>query len=192
MCQPDYRAQTAACEKVSCSAADYNKTQALALQLCGPVAAVSSVNPTSVSSAIVASTSTAAAAVASKDPTNLLDYPLCAQNCNNELLPQTDCGSLANRTCICNQEYASRVGACEDANCNMEDRETTRYLGDQLCNVPGVGNGSFASPTGTNNSATQTGPSVPPATFTGGAANGQGFASSLTLVSAVLLALVVF
>ena len=68
---------------------------------------------------------------------------------------------------------------------------TIRYLGDQLCNVPEVGNGSFASPTSVQNSTTQTGPGAPPATFTGGAAKDGGFASSLTVVSAVLLALVV-
>lgn len=171
-CAPDNRALTAACGKVSCSPADYTKTQTLAEQLCGPPFYTSG----TISAASVSAAISAATASASENVTNPNDYPACATACQKQVIPQSGCGSLSNVSCVCgNAALNEALGTCETKTCSTEDRRTIRYLAFALCkSAGGLGNASAV----TNQTlATQTGtPSllVPSATgslvpFTGGA-----------------------
>lgn len=101
LCGASTRSKTAACQKVSCSASDYDgkssdshrchaffslflgaenlaETQTLSMQLCGSVYSTNTSLGTAVSSAIASATAVAAAAVESKDATSVLSYPACA------------------------------------------------------------------------------------------------------------------
>ncbi|KAL8768296.1 MAG: hypothetical protein Q9209_005435 [Squamulea sp. 1 TL-2023] len=77
-CSAYYRSRTAACEEVTCSDVDYQTTQTLAQQLCGPLYSNNSAMSTSIASAIASATAVAASAVAGKDPLILSSYPACA------------------------------------------------------------------------------------------------------------------
>ncbi|KAG7006043.1 hypothetical protein G7Y79_00016g040280 [Physcia stellaris] len=194
-CAPDNRALTAACETVSCSPADYTKTQTLAEQLCSPPFYSSgTISAASVSAAISAATASASAAVAGKDATNPNNYPACATACQKQTIPQSGCGSLSNVSCVCgNAALNDALGACETKTCSTEDRRTTRYLAFALCkSAGGLGNASAV----TNQTlATQTGtPSllVPSATgsvvpFTGGAGSSWGVGAGGWVVVAAAL-----
>lgn len=195
MCSPTYRAATAACERVSCSPADYDKTQTLASQLCGSLYSNGTVNPTSVSAAISSSTAVAAAAVASKDPTNPASYPPCAQACISQYLPPSGCGSLANRACVCQGPYFNLyIGTCEMNSCSKADLATISYLAYELCNpIGGIGNTStLVNQTIASQTASAGSPMAPtesPQPFTGGAASMQ---AAWALFSGVLVAMVGF
>ncbi|KAI4245094.1 MAG: hypothetical protein L6R40_002693 [Gallowayella cf. fulva] len=77
-CSAYYRSETAACEEVTCSDADYQTTQALAQQLCGPLYSNNSALSTSVASTIASATALSSTIVAGRDPRNLSSYPACA------------------------------------------------------------------------------------------------------------------
>ncbi|KAL8823094.1 MAG: hypothetical protein Q9191_006178 [Dirinaria sp. TL-2023a] len=192
MCGPTYRAATAACEEVSCSPADYDKTQTLASQLCASVYSNGPVNPTSVSAAIATSTAAAAAAVASKDPTNPASYPSCGEACINQNLPSSGCGSLANRACICQGPFNINTGRCELATCSQADITAISYLAYHLCNpAGGIGNTTaIINQTIVNQTAAAAGGSKPPTQsvqpFTGGATALRG---AWVLGSGVLVAI---
>ena len=191
MCSPTYRAATAACEEVSCSPADFDKTQTLASQLCASLYSNGTLNPTSVSAAISTSTAAAAATVASKDVTNPASYPPCGQACIAQSLPPSGCGSLANRTCICQGPYFNvNTGTCETNTCSKADLATISYLAYHLCNpVGGIGNTTSAiNQTIATQTASAGGPMAPtesPQPFTGGAASLQ---SAWAMFSGVLVA----
>ncbi|KAL8665551.1 MAG: hypothetical protein Q9168_007673 [Polycauliona sp. 1 TL-2023] len=144
LCAGPNRAATAACEKLSCTDTDYQTTQTLAQDLCGPLYTNNTLNPTSVSSAIASATAAATAAVAGKDFLNSNDYPPCARDCQNQVIPMSECKTLSNSSCICNsQTVVQGTGACELANCSMEDRMTTAYLSFKQCAAfGGIGNAS--------------------------------------------------
>ena len=143
-CSADFLAEAVACEKVSCSTQDYNKTQTLTQQLCGPLYANGTVSASSVSAAVASSTAAAAAAVAGKDPTKSGDYPPCADKCQQQFISNSSCGSIANASCICNNlGLVDKIASCEAATCSDEDQANARYLGYKLCTpVGGVGNAS--------------------------------------------------
>ena len=149
---------TAACESVTCTRADYQKTQLLAAQLCNPT--YTNTTASSVSGAIASAVANATAATAGKDETDPSSYPPCAENCINQYLPQSGCGSLANRLCVCRTSGLNqRLSDCEAPTCSAEDKQVISYLSYKLCtSVGGIGNSSNVS----------TPTSVPPvATFAG-------------------------
>ncbi|KAL8682784.1 MAG: hypothetical protein Q9186_001206 [Xanthomendoza sp. 1 TL-2023] len=78
LCSAYYRSVTVACEEVTCSETDFQTTQKLAQQLCGPLYSKNSTLSTSVASAIASATASASAAVSGRDPRNLETYPACA------------------------------------------------------------------------------------------------------------------
>ncbi|KAL8682518.1 MAG: hypothetical protein Q9186_001465 [Xanthomendoza sp. 1 TL-2023] len=174
-CSAVNRASTASCEKVSCTDAEYTKTQDLAEKLCGSLYTNGTINPSPVSAAISSATAAAASAVAGKNASNINDYPACARSCQQQYLPVSGCGTLANASCICNSPaLLSDTGRCEVANCSAADLVTTRALAQRLCStVGGVGNASevadqfIASQTA---SSGMMGPTAGVMPFTGGAA----------------------
>ncbi|KAL8708433.1 MAG: hypothetical protein Q9220_006723 [cf. Caloplaca sp. 1 TL-2023] len=143
-CDGPNRAATAACEAVSCSPTEYGTTQTLAQQLCGPLYANGTLSASPVSAAVTAATSAALSAVAGKDPTSTNDYPTCATACQRQYVPSSGCGSLANRTCVCNDGPLNKaLGGCETSTCSPEDRLRITYLAYQLCrSVGGLNNAS--------------------------------------------------
>ncbi|KAL8952141.1 MAG: hypothetical protein Q9222_001918 [Ikaeria aurantiellina] len=158
-CDAPNRAATAGCEAVSCSSAEYSTTQTLAQQLCGPLYANGTLPSSPVSAAITAATSAAFAAVAGKDSTNTNDYPDCVTACQSQYIPSSECRSLANRTCVCNNgPLSTALGVCERTTCSTEDRLTLRYLSYQYCS--GVGGLNNASEVANATVATQTQGSV--------------------------------
>ncbi|KAL8965575.1 MAG: hypothetical protein Q9183_003777, partial [Haloplaca sp. 2 TL-2023] len=163
------RAATAACERVACSSAEYDTTQTLAQELCSPLYENGTLDASPVSAAIASATAAAAAAVAGKDATDTNDYPPCGTACQQQFIPQSGCGSLANKTCICNNPVTvTSVGRCESQTCNPQDRATILYLSYQLCaGVGGIGNASEAA---NQTVATQTAGSevLPPTGVPGG------------------------
>ncbi|KAI4170231.1 MAG: hypothetical protein LQ343_005114 [Gyalolechia ehrenbergii] len=173
-CDSGNRAATAGCEKVSCSPTDYDKTQTLARELCSPLYANSSLDATPVSAAISTATAAAVAAVNGKDVTNPNDYPPCATACQLQNVPQSECRSLSNVSCVCSSRpLNTTLGGCEQRTCSRADLQTVRYLAYKLCApVGGINN---ASEVANQTIATQTAGSVPEGPtgvmpFTGGAA----------------------
>ncbi|KAL8885706.1 MAG: hypothetical protein Q9205_007703 [Flavoplaca limonia] len=161
-CQCDFgnRAATAACEKVTCSPTDYDNTQTLAQELCGPLYTNGTLNPTSVTSAIASATAAASAAVEGKDVTDPNDYPDCATACQEQNLPASGCGSLANTSCACNSPaIVTTTGQCEQQTCSPEDLRATMFLAYRLC--AGVGGPGNTSEVANQTIATQTAGSVP-------------------------------
>ncbi|KAG6989783.1 hypothetical protein G7Y79_00064g094060 [Physcia stellaris] len=143
-CSAEFLAQSIACEKVSCSPQDYDKTQTLTQELCGPLYANGTVSNSTVSAAVASSTAAAAAAVAGKDPTKSGDYPPCADKCQRQFITSSNCGNIANASCICsNVGLVNQIASCEAATCSDEDQANARYLGYKLCTpVGGLGNAS--------------------------------------------------
>ncbi|KAG8532453.1 uncharacterized protein KY384_002330 [Bacidia gigantensis] len=78
LCSADYRSRTSACQKVTCSSSDYDKSTLLGAEVCGALYNNDTALGSSVSSAIASATAFAANAVANKDPTKQADYPPCA------------------------------------------------------------------------------------------------------------------
>jgi len=168
-CGATFRSGAAACEAVSCSHADYNTTQTLALQLCGPFYTANSTLSSAVSAAIASATSVAVAAVSGKNLSDPASFPQCAQNCFSQI-GYFDCGSLANQSCICNGTgpFSSNVGACEVANCSVADFEITVDLADAYCNSLG----GYVGPNTTTQTPTpKTTPSATIVPFEGAAAS---------------------
>ncbi|KAI4086825.1 MAG: hypothetical protein LQ344_007262 [Seirophora lacunosa] len=174
-CAAANRAATAGCEKVSCSPAEYSTTQTLAEELCGPLYTNGSLSASPVTVAIASATAAADAAVAGKDPANPNDYPPCGTACQQQTLPGSGCGSLANTACVCGEgPLNDALGACEIDTCSREDLQTISYLAYRLCRAQGgVGNASVVA---NQTVATQTAGSVPmgptmgTTPFTGGVA----------------------
>ena len=159
-CDSGNRAATAACEKVSCSPTDYDTTQTLAQELCGPLYTNGTLDPSPIAPAITSATAAAAAAVEGKDVTDTNDYPACATACQLQNLPASGCGSLANTSCACNSPPLTiTTRQCQIRTCSPEDLQTTFYLVYRLCaGVGGIGN---ASEVANQTIATQTVGSVP-------------------------------
>ncbi|KAL8648686.1 MAG: hypothetical protein Q9226_005898, partial [Calogaya cf. arnoldii] len=69
------------------------------------------------------------------DPTDLNNYPACAQQCIPETFgPPSNCGSLSNRTCLCTTAGAARVLAdCELVTCTPTEIEQLTPLAAALC-----------------------------------------------------------
>ena len=140
VCAPEYRSMTAACESLTCSPADYQKTQIISAQLCNPT--YNNATASSVSAAIASATANATAYAGGKNPTNLSFYPTCAQKCIRQYLPGSTCGNLSNRACIC-QGGVGRIELqqCESANCSAADLQVLQYFVYELCTpVGGLGN----------------------------------------------------
>ena len=119
-------------------------TQSLGAQLCGSLYSANPSLASSVSSAIPAATS-AAAIVASEDPTDIKNYPLCAvsrplkskrilteqtadvtfqQKCLAPGLASSGCGTLIHRECVCkNFASLSGVDECERQTCSAIELE---------------------------------------------------------------------
>ncbi|KAI4098454.1 MAG: hypothetical protein LQ339_006425 [Xanthoria mediterranea] len=174
-CDSPNRAATAGCEKVTCTPTEYTTTQTLAQQLCGPLYANNTLNPTAVTSAIASATSAAAAAIAGKDVTDATDYPPCAQSCLAQYLPASGCGSLGNVSCVCaSPAIVVDTGRCELQSCNPADLAITTSLAQAICaRAGGIGNSSAVAnetiagqANGSVPVAPTGGPVVP---FTGGA-----------------------
>lgn len=173
-CDIANRAATSGCQKVSCSATEYDTAETLGDQLCTPLYTNGTINPSAVSSAIASATAAAASAVAGKNSLNSNDYPPCATSCQQQYLPSSGCRTLANKTCVCNSAaLVTGAGGCESRTCSPADLEKVRYLSFQLCaGVGGIGN---ASEVANQSVATQTGgtgavgPSGGVVPFTGGA-----------------------
>ncbi|CAO1598949.1 hypothetical protein XANCAGTX0491_002697 [Xanthoria calcicola] len=69
------------------------------------------------------------------DPTDLNNYPPCAQRCIPQTFgPPSDCGGLANRTCLCTTTPASRIlASCELATCTPAEIDQINPLAAALC-----------------------------------------------------------
>ncbi|MCJ1280254.1 hypothetical protein MMC21_008081 [Puttea exsequens] len=168
-CSAYYRSETAACEEVTCSAEEYETTQALAQQLCVPLYSSNSTLSTSVAAAIASATSVAAAAATGKDVLNLSSYPACAQNCT--IIHKNGGCDSQNLTCICNPPASIILGNCEVAQCSPSDLEIVTDLSFRLCApVGGINEGVnlTGSLTQAGNASLQTTPV--PSAFTGGTA----------------------
>ncbi|CAF9924747.1 MAG: hypothetical protein HETSPECPRED_005677 [Heterodermia speciosa] len=140
VCGPEYRSETAACESLTCSPTDYEKTQILAAQLCNPT--YNNATASSVSAAIASATANATAYAGGKDPTDISFYPSCAQKCIEQYLPGSTCGSLSNRACICQGGVGrGELQQCEAPTCSPTDLQNLQYLVYELCTpVGGLGN----------------------------------------------------
>lgn len=140
VCGPEYRSQTAACEALECSPSEYQKTQLLAGKLCNRT--YTNASASSVSVAIAAATANATTSAGGKDPTDLSNYPACAQNCITQYLPDSTCGSLSNRACICQGgKGQAQLDKCERAQCSATHLQVLQYFVYELCTpVGGLGN----------------------------------------------------
>ncbi|KAI4249817.1 MAG: hypothetical protein L6R42_008900 [Xanthoria sp. 1 TBL-2021] len=69
------------------------------------------------------------------DPTDLNNYPPCAQRCIPETFgPPSNCGSLSNRTCLCTTAGAARIlTGCELATCTAAELDQINPLAVALC-----------------------------------------------------------
>ena len=152
---------TAACETLTCSPADYERTQLISAQLCNPT--YNNASASSVSAAIASATANATAYAGGKDPTNISVYPTCAQKCLGQYLPGSTCGTLSNRACICQGGVGQdQLQQCESGNCSATDLQILQYFVYKLCTpVGGLGNS-------TNTTLSTQAPPVPTQTsFTG-------------------------
>lgn len=169
VCAPEYRSQTAACEALECSPAEYQTTQLLTGKLCNPT--YTNASASSVSAAIAAATANATASVGGKDPTDLSNYPSCAQDCISQYLPGSTCGSLSNRACICQGGKGQvQLGQCELAKCSAKDLQVLQYFVYELCTPVG----------GLGNSTNVTLPTQIPPVPTGATFTGQGMSTFST------------
>lgn len=162
VCGPSYRSMTAACESLTCSPSEYRTTQLLAAQLCNPT--YTNASASSVSVAIASATANATIYAGGKDPTDINNLPTCAQNCINQYLPGSTCGSLSNRACVCQGgKGRDQLDQCERANCSATDLQILQYFVYALCTpVGGLGNSTNVT------LPTQVPPvTAPVATFTG-------------------------
>lgn len=194
ICDVPNRAANAACKKISCSQSEIDTTDTLAQELCGPLYANNTINPTAVSSAIASATAAAAAAVAGKNASDTNDYPACASSCQQKYLPASGCGSIANASCACSSPIITGVvGRCQAQTCSPADLKTTQYLAYALCApVGGIGNASVVA---NQTVASQTAGAVPSPSsggvvpFTGGA-GGRGLETEgwISLMGLVVVA----
>ncbi|KAL8993698.1 MAG: hypothetical protein Q9169_006145 [Polycauliona sp. 2 TL-2023] len=179
-CGPADRAQTAACEKISCSATDYEAAETLNEQACSPLYTNNTIDPTPISSAIASATAAAIATVAGQDLSVPDSEPACAVACVNRFFPgDSGCGTFANSSCVCNSPVVlNEVGDCQETECGPEDLITTVYFAFAKCApVGGVANVNAiaaANQTGGANQTAGTVASPPPpppgvVPFTGGA-----------------------
>lgn len=69
------------------------------------------------------------------DPTNLANWPPCAQNCIPlGLTAPVSCNSLSNLTCICqNPAFTLAIADCEQTTCTAEERNQIQALSAPLC-----------------------------------------------------------
>ncbi|KAI4182739.1 MAG: hypothetical protein L6R41_005797 [Letrouitia leprolyta] len=90
--------------------------------------------------AVIAQSSTAL------DPTDLSNWPLCAQKCiPRGFPPPANCGSLSNLDCVCKgSAFTLAIADCEQSTCLLEEREQILKLTDALC-APVGGTGPAVS-----------------------------------------------
>lgn len=69
------------------------------------------------------------------DPTNLANWPPCAQKCIPlGLAPPASCNSLSNITCVCNNPtFSLSIAGCETTSCSTEETTQIRELSVPLC-----------------------------------------------------------
>ena len=161
-CGTLFRSVTAACEEIICSPLDKQTTNLLAQELCGPVYQNMPSLGSAVSSAIASATSVAAS-LRSRDPTKSESYPICAQECQNASIPASGCGSLSNRTCVCSNSGSLHtiLGACQRTTCSASDLQITADFANLLCYPPGgignMSNASYTTPASTSTPSVFTG-----------------------------------
>ncbi|KAL8819276.1 MAG: hypothetical protein Q9191_007768, partial [Dirinaria sp. TL-2023a] len=67
------------------------------------------------------------------DPTNIANWPPCAQKC----IPQgfsSSCKSLSDINCICkNPDFSLSIGNCEQSTCTLSEKAQIQNLTDALC-----------------------------------------------------------
>lgn len=69
------------------------------------------------------------------DPTNLANWPPCAQKCIPiGLAPPAACGSLSNLSCLCQDPtFSVSIAACEVESCSIEETDQISNLSISLC-----------------------------------------------------------
>ncbi|KAL8664213.1 MAG: hypothetical protein Q9168_007951 [Polycauliona sp. 1 TL-2023] len=69
------------------------------------------------------------------DPSDLNNYPACAQQCISSTFgPPANCGNFANTTCLCTTAAAARIlASCEIASCTPTEQEQTNTLAKKHC-----------------------------------------------------------
>ncbi|KAI0031623.1 hypothetical protein K488DRAFT_86643 [Vararia minispora EC-137] len=64
--------------------------------------------------------------------------PACVENCGNNAVVGTDCGSVSNTTCICiNKGFLQSIVACVISDCASADLVAAQSFFGELCASPG-------------------------------------------------------
>ncbi|KAL6715872.1 hypothetical protein ACLMJK_006833 [Lecanora helva] len=122
VCKAPFRAAVASCLSLTCTDAEYLRSFELGVEVCDPVYKANPALLPSVSSAIASATKSARDTIATRDPTQLKDYPPCALRCMPDAFSASGCRNFNDRFCTCRCPiFNSVIGPCQLADCKGDD-----------------------------------------------------------------------